>query len=98
MSSSLSLTPVVVTDRPVTPNDFLMSSACRWSASQVMTSAVHEAARHSDAYAGGPRIPRFVTSQFQEEPSDIDDVAEKNKVVSMYPHTELLLQMLVDAR
>ena len=41
MSVSLSLTPGVVTDGPVTPNYFLISSACRRSASQVMPSAVH---------------------------------------------------------
>ena len=105
MSSSLSLTPGVKTDRPVTPNDFLMSSECRGSASQVMPSAVHSMSLPGTRmlctqswYPGSPRIPRFATSQFQEEPSDIDDVAEKNKVVSMYPHTELLLHMAVDAR
>ena len=36
--------------------------------------------------------------QFHEEPSDIDDVIERNKVLSMYPSTELLLQMSADAR
>ena len=41
MSVSLSLTPGVATDWPVTPNDFLVSSVCRGSASQVMPSAVH---------------------------------------------------------
>ena len=34
MSSSLSLTAGVETDRPVTPNDFLMRAACRGSVSQ----------------------------------------------------------------
>ena len=37
----LTLTPGVVTDRPVSPNDFLMSSAYRGSASQVMPTAVN---------------------------------------------------------
>ena len=103
MSLSLSLTPSVETDRPVTPNDFLMSSACQGSVSQVMPSAIHSTILPSTRmlctqlwYPEGPRIPRFV--QFLEEPSDIDDVAERNKVVSMYPYTELLLQMSVDAR
>ena len=36
--------------------------------------------------------------QFREEPSDIDDVTERSKVISMYTHTELSLQMAVDAR
>ena len=67
MSVSLSVTPGVVTDRPVTPNDFLMSSACRGSASQVMPSAVHSTILRmlctKSWYPGGPRIPRFVTNQ-----------------------------------
>ena len=82
-----------------------MSSECRGSASQVMPSVDPSTSLPGTRmlctqswYPWGPRIPRLVTSQFQEEPSDIDDVAEKNKVVSMYTHTELLLHMAVNAR
>ena len=46
----------------------------------------------------GPRIPRFVTTQFHAEPSNIDIVTERYKVISMRPYTELLLQMSVNAR
>ena len=108
LSLSLSLTPAVVTDRPVTPNDFPMSSACRGSASQVTPSAVHSTSLPSNRMLrtqswcpDGPRIPRFVTTQNScsfTKKSDIDDVTERNEVVSMYPHTELPLQMAVDAR
>ena len=67
----------------------------------------HEPAKHSDA------LYVFVVSrrskdcsirhhtellQFHEETSDVDDVTESDKVVSMYPRTELLLQKAVDAR
>ena len=68
---------------------------------------VHDPAQHSNALhtvvvSRGSKdssirdIPELL--QFQKEPSDTDDVTERNKVVSMYPHTELLLQMTVDAR
>ena len=109
MSSSLSLTPSVVTDRPVTPNDFLMSSACRGSASHVMPSAVHSTSLPStrtlctqswyperSKNSSIRHHPELL--QCHEEPSDIDDVIERNEIVSMYPYTELLLQMSVDAR
>ena len=33
--------------------------------------------------------------QFHKEPSEIDDVTERNKIVSVFQHTELLLQMTV---
>ena len=35
---------------------------------------------------------------FKKKTLDIDDITENNKVVSVYPHTKLLLQMTVDAR
>ena len=35
--------------------------------------------------------------EFHKEPSDIDDLTEKNKVVSVYPCTELFFQITVDA-
>ena len=88
MSVSLSLTPDVVTDRPVTPNDFLMSFACRGSASQVMPSVVHSTILPStrmflrvivvfgwskdSSIRNNPEV--FL---FQEEPSGIDDVTER---------------------
>ena len=50
----------------------------------------------SDAISGPFHDPDSL--QFHQEPSDINDATERNKVVSVYPHTELLLQMTLDAR
>ena len=101
LSSSLSLTPGVATDRPVTPNDYLMNSACRGSASQVVPSPVHSTILPSTRtlctqswYPEGPRIPRFVTTQTSCSFAKKNDIGD----VFVYPHTELLLQMVVDAR
>ena len=70
MSSSLSLTPGVETDRPVTPNDFRMSSACRGSDSHEMPSSVHSTILPSTRmlctqswHPEGPRNHRLVTTQ-----------------------------------
>ena len=107
MTVSLSLTPGFVTDRPVTPNDFLMSSACRGSASpgDAISGPFHDSAQNAlhtfvvfrrskdSSIRDNPEL-----LQFHEEPSDTHDVTERNKVVSVYPHTELLLQIKVDAR
>ena len=109
MSLSLSLTPSVATDRPVTLNDSLMSSACRGSASHVMPPAVPStilpSARMLSTQWWFPAGSKDSSNrdnpellQCHKEPSDIDDVTERNKVVSVYPHTELLLRMTVDAR
>ena len=58
MSVSLSLTPGVVTNRPVTPNEFLMSSAVH---STILPSARMLCTQ--SWCPGGPRIPRFETTQ-----------------------------------
>ena len=86
----------VVTDRLVTPNDFLMSSAFRGSASHVTPTAVHSAILRSTRmvctqswYPIGPRIlcsrnPQLL--QYYKEPSDIYDVTKRNQFVSVYSH------------
>ena len=67
----------------------------------------HDPAQHSNALHAVvvPRRPKDSPIrdnpdllQFRKKTSNIDDVTERNKVVSVYPHTELLLQMTVDAR
>ena len=102
------LLPSVTTDRPVAPNDFLMSSACRRSASEVMPS-VHSKillstrmlcrqSWYPEGLKGSSirKNPELLT--FHKKTFDTGDVTEEHEVVSMYPHTEFLLQMAADAR
>ena len=87
ISSALSLMPGLATDLPVTPSDFLISSACRGSAFQVVPSAVFSTILPSTRmlctqswFPGDPRIPRFVTTQ-----------ARKKKKMTLMMAPELLL-------
>ena len=108
MSVSLFVTPGVVTDRPVTPNVFpdelCISRICL--PGDAISGPFHDPAQHSNALhivvvSRGSKDASIRDNpellQFHKESSDIDDVTERNKVGSVYPHTELL-QMTVDAR
>ena len=97
LSVSLSLTPGVPTDR--------MSRICL--PGDAVSGPFHDPAEHPNALHTvvvhrGPKDSSIRDNpellQFHKEPSDIDDVSERNKVVSVYPHTELILQVTVDAR
>ena len=87
------------------PDELCMSRICL--AGDAISGPCHDPAQHSNALhtvvvSRGSKESSIRDNpellQFHKESSDIDDVTDRNKVVSVYPHTELLLQMTVDAR
>ena len=92
-------------------NDFLVSAVhVEDLASQVMSSSVRSTILPSTRMlckeSWNPEEPKDASIrdnpnllQFRKKKTlDIDDVTEAHEVVSVYPHTGLILQMAVDAR
>ena len=95
VSLGLSLTPGVETDQPESLRT--ISPSVR----HVEDPTQYTNALHTVMIFGGSTDSRIRDDpqllQFRKEPLDIGDVKERHTVVSLYPHTELLLQMAVDA-